>query len=62
MDDVEEDKEVDRNVMREGNFEVVVEYEDKEVRKVVDPKFHQITEEARAILSIINRGDDPPND
>ena len=62
MDDVEEDKEVDRNVVREENFEVVLEYEDKEVRTVTDPKFYQIREEARAILGIINRGDNPPND
>ena len=62
VDDVEEDKKVDRNVTREGNFKVVVEYEDKEIRKMVDPKFYQIREEARAILGIINRGDNPPND
>ena len=62
VDDVEEDKEVDRNVVREENFEVVVEYEYKEVRKVVYLKFYQIREEARAILGIINRGDNPPND
>ena len=62
MDHVDEDKEVDRNVVREENFEVVLEYEDKEVRTVTDPKFYQIREEARAILGIINRGDNPPND
>ena len=62
VDNVEEDKEVDRNVVREEKFEMVVEYEDKEVRTVADPKFYQIREEARAILGIINRGDNPPND
>ena len=62
VDDVEEDKEVDRNVVREENFEVVVEYEYKEVRNVVYLKFYQIREEARAILGIINRRDNPPND
>ena len=62
VDDVEEDKEVDRNVVREENFKVVLEYEDKEVRTVADPKFYQIREEARAILGIINRRDNPPND
>lgn len=57
----EEDEDVNKEVVREGTFEVVVEYEDKEVvRKVEDPKFYQMRKDAKAILDIINRGGDPP--
>lgn len=61
-DDEEDNKDVDKEVVREGTFEVVVEYEDKKVRKVGDPKFYQIRGDAKAILDIINRGDNPPQE
>lgn len=62
-DDEEDNENVDKEVVREGTFEVVVEYEDKEVvRKVEDPKFYQIREDVKAILDIINRGNNPPKE
>lgn len=62
-DDEEDDEDVDKEVVREGPFEVVVEYVDKEVVRVAQkPKFYQIREDAEAILEIINGGYDLPKE